>query len=1050
MLKNIGLCFLGLLALTSSVVAQVYPSPRMNTPRSSGIMTFDVPPVFTGQTGYCQANNISPLTCALTIPLSAVPLAAPLASPTFTGAAVFSGTATFNSLATFNSPETFNSPATFGSTATFNSPTTFGATATFNAPVANTSTTTLTGAGVFNSTTSTAGVATFAVPPVLTGLTGYCKANNASPVTCAAAIPLTDITGLPPSVTAVATYDTYAQFIATGSFTVGTQYVYVRAVTGTYPPAAGLDATPLVYKVVGAATGIFGEVTVAGLIFDPIYSTSPVNAGEFRIIPDGVLTNPAQLFTGTANNTTVVAVASTTNLVAGMSVTNVNYATLGVNAVAAGTTIVSVVLNTSVTLSNAAPTGTALKFVAWRHDVTGTDNTAALQAAINYALQFKYQEVNIPAGTYKTTGVLNVGWGDALYSLRLYGTQRATTGTTGTSGTTILATAVDQPAINFQGMRAGGLSGLVIIGPNLTYAKNGQLLNNALSSNPNDWIAPTLARTGGNPGGLSILVPLAGVTVDAYSGTIPALKYPNRIFPTFTGLVAQYGAIASSNVTIKSSEIDGFGVCEATGLNSNTQGDFFRTSDMIMSACAYGIAVGNSQSHNVRISDLSISGVNTVATTTALGQQSGVFSGPFDNISGIGVYQIFDFSGSGLVGPVLLNNLYCENCVRLGNLVGLTFTSSIVVTGGILNFTDTLHGQIPKSYISNNMSTVFMNGVTIKTNSRITALTDGAGPVIQNGGYRSGIAGGASTAALQRAINFSGGLFVGQAKYNYLLNNRYTTINLQMSYFPTVGSAQGSLFHDDEYNFYSPTSGSLNRGPMTQEARTYKDLLQNRRFNMTIPKPQTIDGSVITQVSTAPTYASDVVTFGYCTVYAANANTTINSGYALTPGDILFFLATNTVFVVATVAAASAQANCVAPATENIITAVQQNNITLTPGTNTWVSNTNPTPLLTSSIMIIKTGVVLPAQLYYGSFTNVSASITGVQFGNSDGTAISTYYAVGDPMYGLLYSLGIANQWPAPVFATITSITNGSTGGMTISNTAIGTLGVPIFPYELR
>src|ERR1017187_998760 len=82
-------------------------------------------------------------------------------------------------------------------------------------------------------------------------------------------------------------FDTLAEFIALSTVPSGVIKVFIRAVTGTYPPAYGTEATPLWYRFVSSTTGLYGELTVAGKLWAPIYSTSPVNMGEFKIIPDG-------------------------------------------------------------------------------------------------------------------------------------------------------------------------------------------------------------------------------------------------------------------------------------------------------------------------------------------------------------------------------------------------------------------------------------------------------------------------------------------------------------------------------------------------------------------------------------------------------------------------------------------------------------------------------------------------------------------------------------------------------------------------------------------
>jgi hypothetical protein len=54
----------------------------------------------------------------------------------------------------------------------------------------------------------------------------------------------------------IAYFDTLAEFKARSSLPAGVTHVYVRAVTGTYPPPAGADATPLWFKLASSATGV--------------------------------------------------------------------------------------------------------------------------------------------------------------------------------------------------------------------------------------------------------------------------------------------------------------------------------------------------------------------------------------------------------------------------------------------------------------------------------------------------------------------------------------------------------------------------------------------------------------------------------------------------------------------------------------------------------------------------------------------------------------------------------------------------------------------------
>ena len=57
----------------------------------------------------------------------------------------------------------------------------------------------------------------------------------------------------------IAYFDTLAQFKARSSLPAGVTHVYVRAITGTYPPLAGAHATPLWFKAASSETRVWGR-----------------------------------------------------------------------------------------------------------------------------------------------------------------------------------------------------------------------------------------------------------------------------------------------------------------------------------------------------------------------------------------------------------------------------------------------------------------------------------------------------------------------------------------------------------------------------------------------------------------------------------------------------------------------------------------------------------------------------------------------------------------------------------------------------------------------
>ena len=96
-----------------------------------------------------------------------------------------------------------------------------------------------------------------------------------------------------------------------------------------------------------------------------------------------------------------------------------------------------------------------------------TDDTAAIQAAIDYVMytvQSNGGRVWMPAGTYKTTDCLHLGYGTSYRSVVLEGEGYNYRGERQFCGTTIKPTFSDRPAINIQGARGTVVRSLSIIG----------------------------------------------------------------------------------------------------------------------------------------------------------------------------------------------------------------------------------------------------------------------------------------------------------------------------------------------------------------------------------------------------------------------------------------------------------------------------------------------------------------------------------------------------------------------------------------------------------
>lgn len=807
--------------------------------------------------------------------------------------------------------------------------------------------------------------------------------------------------------------------------------VTIRARTGLWPAASGLEATPLTYRPVSSTTGLFGEITVNGQLYAPVYSTNPVNVGEFGAIGDASFVEGTNYFTATANGTNVLTTSNTAGVAVGANVANLSWHSFGANAIPTGTTVLSFVANTSITLSNSVVAGSNLKFMWWTEALTGTDNTVAMQAALDFALRNRYPDVRIPLGKYLVSDTLQAGWGDSFYELHIYGTEREAYSAQ-FPGVSLFSTKTDRPLLNFQGMRTASLRGISLQGRNHQFAQYAQEFSSLLSSDPLDWLDPRFIPTGNNSGGLALTAPYVGVTQDAYSGSKPTVAYPDRVYPAWVianGYSTQYNARISSDISIRDCSIEGFAVQIATGLNSNSQGDFLKMNGLTLTSGAYGVSIGNSQSRNVEFRNIASAGFHTLFSGTNIGQRDGEIVGPLDNISGGGSYQLFDFQALSISGPLNISNLYCENQVRIGNFIGGTsFPAKVNFLGGLIDLQN-VNNILPASLITNgNFGHITFDGTTVLTAFRIANIQTGFGNLtIKGGNWQIGNA-SMATAAQQQAHNYSGGFLPGDARFNVSGRNQYRAEKVNMAYFPALGTGLNNYVHDREIQFNS-SAGNINRAPMSPAATEYVDQ-QHRRWRMTVP-PETFIGVP------NPSYTGDAMTFLYSNASQTSADVMRN----LSAGDILYHIESGTIFIVNSVGA---------PSGGNVlVTSTQQNNLQVD-GSNAYVANLNPIPTLAGEVVVVKTGAVIPVNLHYGTFTAGSPAVTAISDGSGASHMLNNYVN-GDMMLGLPNAIaGVAYRpWPIAAGATISGVADGVPGSLTLSKNALASGVFPIFPYEL-
>jgi len=796
---------------------------------------------------------------------------------------------------------------------------------------------------------------------------------------------------------------------------------------------------PMRYVASNTSTGVYGEESLSPIgsrFAQPVYSR-PLRACEFKAVADASAPDGGAAFTATANNTRTLTVSSTEGMQLGMNVAPINWASLGITNVPIGTKITAIGAG-SITVSNNIAAGAGLKLVAyWLLDatnVTGTDNRAALQAMIDYAASnnIPIAELRIDEGKYRVDGTLRLG-GANFNSKRLMGGSRPSyPGVAG--GVTIYCTAADRPCVNFGGQREGLLSGVALIGPNRNFLLYSQWFNRNISANPTDWLSPELTKSGSSPGGLQRYSPLAAVAIDGWRGSCGAAPYAGT-----------YDDAASSGVRIEKALISGFAI-GVTGPNcADTQADFITVDDVICDGCIYGFSIGNTQSRAPRFVDFKIGGCFSAVTGTAFGGRTGKFGGPVENIALDGCYQAFEFSTLAYSGPLHFRHIYSEGGVRIGKAVCTTVACpDVTIEDSDFQLDAGLTGQIPARLIETGAShNVILRNTTIVSPPRITTLAHSTGGgqsmaltmdggAVLGPGY-TGLGGPGGSAALQAAINATGGINIGTAALNTaLLNQVYVRAPYRASYYPSAAGSIGGHTHAESIVF--DASGSLNRAPLTLVARRFLDN-NGREWKLQRPAPLLLDLSSVWNAISV-TLVNDQLTIVYPGVAYANGGV-----WALQPGYVLYHDPTGINFVITSVTASGGNW---------IVVAQQQNGLSVTPGTNTFASNTIGAATLQSGYMIVvPTGFALPRQVNFGRFTAGSTSVANVSRGDGVGSDLASWLATGDILFGPDVDNAL-DPFPISKRNTIASVTAANPAALTLSANANATGDFPIYPIPIR
>jgi hypothetical protein len=188
-------------------------------------------------------------------------------------------------------------------------------------------------------------------------------------------------------------------------------------------------------------------------------------------------------------------------------------------------------------------------------------------------------------------------------------------------------------------------------------------------------IGGTTAGSGTGPSGTTSTEVDGTVTwayMGPYDSTRPSqyVAYPDMTYPSYSGVSTQYGKGQSSKFTIKNCNFEGFVACVAVQpCNYDGNGDFLTVSDCLMQYCKYGITIGNTQSRNVHVSNITGQQIHTFLEGAAHGKNGARMQGPIVNVSLSNIMQLFNGSGAG-IAPLDFYDCYIECLDRIGNLAG--------------------------------------------------------------------------------------------------------------------------------------------------------------------------------------------------------------------------------------------------------------------------------------------------------------------------------------------------------------------------------------------
>lgn len=606
------------------------------------------------------------------------------------------------------------------------------------------------------------------------------------------------------------------------------------------------------------------------------------------------------------------------------------------------------------------------------------DDTTALQNALDYVCYTAKCRLYIPAGIYRITRTLQVGYGttggtvtgNGFVSADIFGDGAKFRAETQFTGTAIVSSQTNSPAINFQQNLGSVVRDIAFLGANYTYLQTNRmgawgltagelpLLNDLVAAN---WVDPALPASASTR-----YAPLACVTTDAYYGARPATSYPDVTYPAFLGTQTQWNKNGiTQRLTFENVYVGGYVVGLVTYPSGGDQnGDFISMHNSIVEYCQRGISISHTQARQFTMLNTEVRNCYEGLNTGAYGNQTGkacfeAFGCTFDRC--INVFNVT----ANTTGPFVLNGCYGEAIYRLGDYVtpATSRPSTGVITGCSFSFAKQQSAGAPTSLIGgirgqitiNNTdfgaftgSPVFDLVVSDLSNCRFSLVDFYAGWALKRSGTYDQIPVYANYPL--RSI----GVAIGPTLNPMVENALYTQENFDLS----TGTVVTGFIQIPSTKLYVSRRGTYSTSLFSGQSQ------DNGGFDPGLPNPLTTYNTVVG----ATTYTISLSNTTATITVPALANDDTYNSYGYNPGDMIIWDTG--------VSGAARGIFYIRARTGNVITAELQNGFTAA-GVATFTINN------TGNLYFYNCRYYMIPFYTNGTFTSGSATVTNVQTPNT-------------------------------------------------------------------